>query len=269
MKPLAEHGTTARAKGRPASGIKACPCRKCRDAENRYDKRRRVLNATGRQLVVPAQPAADHLRYLFAVPMGWVDIRTATGCSTQTITSLLNGQPTVKRSVADRILAARPTVAPMVLVPALGSTRRLRALLAIGHKIGGSGGLVEHTSVDQTVLTALLAGRKKQVTVSTAERITVAYGRLQETPGPNRSNARRAADNGWLGPAWWDEDEFDNPDFEPTAKTAPRYIALSENCFELERQEHSRQQIADRLGVTRDGLQRALSEYRKRVAAAA
>ncbi|MCY0916980.1 hypothetical protein OS965_02165 [Streptomyces sp. H27-G5] len=263
MKPLADHGTTARAKGRPAAGIKACPCRKCRDAENRYDKRRRVFNATGRPVRVPAQPAADHLRLLFATPMGWADIREATGCSTQTITGLLNGQLTVKRSVADRILAVRATVNPQVLVPALGSTRRLRALVAIGHKILGAGGLVERIGLNQTVLSALLSGRKQQVKVSTEERIRLAYDRLKDTPGSSLISERRAAENDWLGPIWWDDDELDNPDYVPTAKTGPRYVALGENCLELERQELTREQIAERLGVTRDGLQKALSYYRK------
>lgn len=44
----------------------------------------------------------------------------------------------------------------------------------------------------------------------------------------------------------------------------PRYIALAEDCDELERQGHTREQIAARLGVTRDGLQRALSLYRQK-----
>ena len=73
-KPLPEHGTNARAKGRPATGVPRCPCLPCRAAARAYEKRRRVLNATGRTLRVPVEPVAAHLDTLFAADAGWMQL---------------------------------------------------------------------------------------------------------------------------------------------------------------------------------------------------
>lgn len=269
MKPLAEHGTTARAKGRPAAGIKGCTCRPCRDAENRYDKRRRVMNATGRAVRVPAGPAAAHLRALFEGGAGWSYIISATGCSRTTINSIRNGRQLVKRDVASRILAVPLSRDPAARVPALGSIRRLRALIAIGHRVTGSGSICDQTRLDQSLIADLLAGRKETLSAGTADRIATAYGALAGTPGGYRPNARRATARGWLGPAWWDDDEFENPNFSPATQTTPKYIAHVENLRELEAQGNTREQIADRLGVSRDTLQRAIAYHRERFGEAA
>lgn len=264
ISPLPEHGTYARSVGRPSQGVPGCTCRPCRDAKNRYSKRRRVLNETGRTLRVPAAPVAVHVRALLDSGTGWAHITRMSGCSTCTFHRLLNGQQSIKRSVADRIMAVQPEPQPTRLVPALASTRRLRALLAIGHHINGANGIVGQSGVDQTVISGLVSGRIHSVLASTETRITDAYNNLAGKPGTNRQNRRRAEANEWAGPDYWDDDAFADPDFVPATKPTPKYIVLGQNALELERtQGYTREQAAERLGVTKDNLQQAITRYRR------
>lgn len=263
ISPLADHGTYARSVGRPAQGVPGCNCPLCRNAKNRYGKRRRVLNSTGRTLRVPAQPVADHVRHLFATGSGWAHILKKSGCSGCTIHRLLNGQRSMKRTVADRLLAVRPEPQPYRRVPTLGSTRRLRALLAIGHRIRGAGSIQEVSGVDQTVLSALISGRMETMWGDTADRIAAAYEQLAGQPGGYERNRRRAELEGWPGPDYWDADDFDNPDFQPATGATLRYVELAENGLELERHGHTREQAAERLKVSKICLQQAIGRYRK------
>ncbi|MEU0393859.1 hypothetical protein ABZ208_13950 [Streptomyces sp. NPDC006208] len=264
LSPLPEHGTYARSVGRPAQGIRGCTCPLCRKARAAYSKRRRVLNETGRTLRVPAPPVAAHVRALLDSGSGWTYITRTSGSSSCTLNRLLNGQQSIKRTVADRIMAVQPEPQPTRRVPALPSTRRLRALLAIGHTINGSGGIVGHSGVDQTVLSSLITGRIEHILADTETRITAAYNQLADKPGTNDRNRRRAASNQWAGPDYWDDDSFPDPDFVPATRPTPKYIALGQNALELEQQQgYTREQAADRLGVTKDNLQQAITRYRR------
>ncbi|ONK09493.1 hypothetical protein [Streptomyces sp. MP131-18] len=265
--PLAPHGTTARAKGRPQQGISGCGCDRCAAAARRYDKWRRLRNGTGDTLTVPAAPAAEHLRALMADGAGWTQIRTALNCSTSTISNILNGTtPRVRRATADKILALELTtvLAGRRTTDATGSIRRVRALQAAGHTckiIGDTAG------VDHTVIHALVNARTAEVSRSVADRITTAYDQLATAPGSNVRAVNRAARGGWPDPTWWEDwggiDDPDAPESEPAGAT-PRYLAVAEDAEWLERQGYTRTQAAERLGVTRDGVQKAISRARKR-----
>lgn len=265
MKPLAEHGTTARAKGRPSRGVKGCGCKPCRNAEAAYDKKRRVFNATGRTLMVDTRPVAAHLQQLFAAGAGWNQIATAAESSTATVHAILTGRVTqCRRATASKLLAvkAQDVIPSNRPVNACGSIRRIHALLALGHT---NKAIAAASGVEHSMLSDLINEHVTTVTRHVAHRIDTGFRALAAKRGDSVRSLNRARRNSWAPPAAWDEDTLDDPSGEPNfGEQTPRYIALAEDCAELERLGHSRQQIAARLGVSRDGLQRALSIYRQK-----
>lgn len=239
--PLADHGTTARAKGRPARGIAGCPCDPCRDAERRYDKRRRVLNATGRALMVDSQPAADHLRRLLSAGAGWNQLAAASGCSSSSMSAILRGlRPTIRRTTADKLLSLRAgdCIPGRRMVDATGSIRRVRALQAIGHTCKV---IARVAGVDHTVTNDLLNSRPRELTRRVADSIGAAYEQLRHTdPSDTGAHSQgvsrakiRARREGWADPTWWEDygglDDPSAPETEPDdlpgAHTVARYVA--------------------------------------------
>lgn len=270
MKPLADHGTTARAKGRPARGIKGCTCEPCRTAEAVYDKKRRYLNATGRTLMVDATPVANHIRSLFDNGAGWVQIATAASTSSATLHAILNGRITqCRRATAHKILnvKAEEVIPASRLIDATGTIRRVRALFAMGHT---KKAISAASGVEQSTLTEFINAHSTVVTVHTADRVKSALRTLGGTRGTSARSLNRARLNGWAPPAAWDDETIDDPAAVPDwGETVPAYVAHVENLRELEAQGYNREQIAARLGVTRDTLQRALAFYRERYGEAA
>jgi hypothetical protein len=229
MKPLAEHGTHARAVGRPSQGIPRCPCQPCRQAEYRYDRRRRHLAATGRNLTVPPTAAAQHLQLLRASGITINDISTASKTSRGTIRLLLQGRPApILRSTANAILAIPHRDLTVTTVPALGSTRRVRALIAIGHT---KAHIERVTGVAHTTLWQITAGIQPIILASTADAIARVYEQLAPVPGQSERSRKRAEANGWYGPEAWDRD-IDDPAADPGAPepeaTRAHLLAIAE-----------------------------------------
>ncbi|MEV4970617.1 hypothetical protein [Streptomyces scopuliridis] len=205
MKPLADHGTTARAKGRPAAGIKACPCRPCRDAENAYDKRRRFLNETGRAVRVDSTPVTAHLKALFADGAGWDPLVAVTGCSSSTLVAILHGQrPKISRRVASQILAvnAQDAIPPRQRIPGIGSVRRCRGLIAAGHRVLD---ITESSPLDNSTVRYLINSAPERVTLPTAAGVLAACAQLAKRSGTSRRSLNRAAREGWAPLAAWDD----------------------------------------------------------------
>jgi hypothetical protein len=211
MKPLAEHGTTARAKGRPSAGIPGCNCTPCRRAENAYDKRRRFLNQTGRSLMVETAPVAAHLRGLFEAGAGWVQLAAVSGCSTSTMYNLLaENNPRCRRTTANKILAIRPgdAIPDQRAVPAIGAVRRVRALMALAHACKA----ISHAcQIDHSTVTELLAGRLDTITLGLANRVNDGFRALAPTTGTSLRSRNRARRERWAPPVAWSGDAIDDP----------------------------------------------------------
>jgi len=216
IKPLPGHGTPSRAKGRPAAGIPRCPCPRCRTAQRAYDKRRRVLNATGRSLRVPVEPVAAHLDALFAAGAGWVQLATLAQVSQSSLSKIRNRrQAAIRRTVADRILAIPPGrgIPARRNVPAAGAIRRVHALMAIGHTLAAIGAAAH---LNHTVMNGLVNGYPATVWASTHASIADAYQALATQPGSNTRALRRAERNAWHDPDFWDDTgRIDDPAFDP------------------------------------------------------
>ncbi|MFJ8016190.1 hypothetical protein [Streptomyces sp. NPDC096339] len=253
-----------------------------RAARAHNQRRRRRLMAYGQwEPMVDAEPAREHVTRLQHNGLALHVQAAKTGVPLPTLCGLLYGKapyPPSKR-IRTETAAALTSFTPTLddypagaRVDATGTIRRVQALAVLGWTTRAISAYV--TCVSPKTLEQLgRTGRDSKVTAQLARAVRDFYVKKSHLPisadeiSPWVAERRRnhAARLGWVRPAMWDDDAIDDPDAEPQAcPTTPRYIALGEDCLELERQGHSREQIAARLGVTRDGLQRALSLYRQK-----
>ncbi|WP_145906125.1 hypothetical protein [Kitasatospora viridis] len=174
---------------------------------------------------------------------------TATGCSTATLAALLNGtRPRVRRSTAQRIMAVRlaDALCSGASVPAIGSVRRLRALVAAGHPVHK---IVAATGLEQTTVSYLLTGAVTTIRVRTHQRVEVAFERLALVPGHSARSLARAARNQWSPPLAWDDPD-DPSELPQHGDQSVRREAIVEDTAELARQGLSREAVTHRLGVS-------------------
>jgi len=272
--PLPRHGTASRYR-------RGCTCRPCTSAATAEAKKWEYLRSIGRSSLVSPGPAIARIWALRAAGMTDLEIDEAADLKSGRLNFIIRTGKPIRHFTAARILAIpvpEPSSEPTkngAFVPAIGTVRRLQTLTAEGwpakhleQRLGTGTGYVSYL---------LRAGTSGTVRLFTAAAVRRLYADLSELSpeehgvpaGAAKVARNRAVKSSWPLAAYWDPDDFDNPDFAPAAGRVPRYMALGEDCTELERQGHTREQIAERLGVTRDGLQRALSLYRKVSAATA
>ena len=103
---------------------------------------------------------------------------------------------------------------------------------------------------------------------ATARKVADLYDQLWDQPGNRAKSINLARARGWALPLAWDDDEIDDPAATPCldARTTGFQVSLE---VMLEDFEHTRGQhggntrlAAERLGVTRDALERALHRAR-------
>ncbi|MGF0118740.1 hypothetical protein ACQFYA_20805 [Promicromonospora sp. Marseille-Q5078] len=189
-----------------------------------WEKRYRYDAAQGRTRTVPADPVRAHLRGLLDAD----DASTAAaiadtaGVCRATITHLLHGQRTVKRTIADRLLAVTTHQLherPAPLVPKIGVVRRIQALQAFGWT---------YAHMERVLRTAghlhqpekIVAARGRHITRETHDAIRHLYDELSTTRGPSPRAASLAAARGYAVPASWDDDTIDDPSAGPEAPGA-------------------------------------------------
>jgi hypothetical protein len=181
---------------------------------------------------VDAQPVRDHIAALMAAGLSLRRIAHLAGLNRKVVQVLLHGRgdrgtgpsKTVWPATAEKILAVPipPTphalAADRALMWDYGTTRRLRALVAIGYP---QYYLAERIGVSPSNATRLFNPpkrtkskhrRKARVTAATARRVEAVYRELENTPGPSQIARTRAKNLGWLPPIAWDEDNIDRPE---------------------------------------------------------
>lgn len=206
-KPLPPH--TPRLGG----GGHRCPCPPCRALDNAYEKRRRLLNATGRSLTIDATETVEHLRNLLAAGTSQSQISEAAGIGRTQIHYLLTGHSkAIGRSRAARILALSPRPVGYVIIDATGTRRRLHALIAAGHRFAD---IADAAGLGPTLVSDIVRVRNDKVRVATAEAVARVYKQLSMTTGGSVRNINRARRDGWAIPAAWEGIDIDDPDAFP------------------------------------------------------
>lgn len=222
-----------------------CRCAKCRMANSQRERTRTRLKAYGRweNPYVDAAPVRAHVESLRARGFGYKTIAQLAGVSTTGVRALLYGREDyqngstgprhgeqlqrIGRDKAEKILALEPTLEQhprSAHVPALGTVRRIQALIAHGWS---QSQIARQTGVDIQVSSRLLKAARDSRTLarhliraSTALAIANHYDRLSITPPPTDTHQQRisvarsrnrAAAAGWPMPMDWEavENDFD------------------------------------------------------------
>jgi hypothetical protein len=232
------------------------------------------MRGLGHPGLVPAAATVRHLNLLLEAGMTWVQIVESAGVSLGTLRKLRLPGAEKGRILATthvRMLSVPvPTREQRTLgearVDGTGTRRRLQALARAGW---GSPALTEHTSISESQLRRML--RWPQVTVGTRARVMSLYALLENEPGPSVEAARRAERKGWLPPSAWDGLDIDDPAVRPAEPARIlRPLATAEDADFIRRTTGATDdQIAARLGMSKNTLQIHLSRARRRELVAA
>jgi len=212
-----------------------------------------------------AAPVREHVLALRAAGMGSRRICEISGVARSVLQALINGRrkydwrPSVRISAAnaEALLAVPLTVARGARVDATGTTRRLRALVAIGYT---QAYLCRAIGVTPTNGSPLFIGSRTQVLRSTAEAVTSVYNALSMRPGPSASARNRAATLNWAPPLAWDEETIDLPGATAERGDTER-VGFAERFLEMRELDYSDLVIADRWNMRPESLLRQLQRH--------
>lgn len=182
-----------------------------------YHKKWRYDRSQGRTRTTDTTRVRLHIAACLGAGMSMSAIAATAGVSPNVICSINRGQTTIRRDTEAKVLAVKPGVTTAnrlgttePFVPAIGTRRRIRALLALGWR---------HTDI------SAVAGRQsgcalhqqgRWVTKSLHDDFSAAYRRLSATQGPSEKTRRWAKKLGYPGPLDWDDIDHDP---EPEAST--------------------------------------------------
>ncbi|MFG2352637.1 hypothetical protein [Streptomyces sp. NPDC048521] len=204
---------------------RGCTCRPCTDAATAEARRWKYLRSTGRGGIVTASKVIRHIWKLRAAGMTDLEIRAQAKLSPAHLYQIIRLGGTVRHTTATRILTIQP---PKIdgpsrngaHVPSLGTLRRLQTLNAEGWPCKE---LDRRLNTGTGYTAYLLRNKADTVRFSTADTVRHLYADLDglapEEHGVSPVNARltraRAAANHWARAAYWDDDDFDDPNFTP------------------------------------------------------
>lgn len=258
--------------------IRKCRCPQCNHANRVYNNEANRLRAYGQwEPYVDAQPARDHVRLLAEYGIGHLRVATLAGISSGPVSRLLYGMPgrpptrRIRPETHAKILAVRPildNLADFARTDGTGARRRLQALTARGFT---GTFLAARLGMEQTNLSKLLRADGKLEAV-TVRAVFALYDELWNADPAVHGIARGASTYartvarkyGWLVPMAWGE-EIDDPMFVPdVGDDMPQPLVIAENVEFIRRTtEATDEQIAERLGISRDVLQKNLARARR------
>lgn len=205
--------------------VDGCRCAPCQAARKRNDYRLAREKAAGtycrRQ---PPGPLATELRELMeSRSLSLRAVSRATGVPWQALSRILSDDPPayVRASTVAAVRAFRDAdLAPTVLVPAVGTVRRLRALTALGWPAN-----VLAEALDMSVAGVLLIlDGPASVQHRTSEKVDQLYAQLSMRPPKPRDRYQRSVSTrtrnralvrGWVPPLAWDDESIDDATAEP------------------------------------------------------
>jgi hypothetical protein len=188
-----------------------CPCPPCATEKARYRKHREA-GLTTRITSGEAWTVLDRM-----IAQQWTNSAIASACNIpeRSAYDLTRGHREGHRRVIGAVIAhrivnhGRPTRG---YVSALGSTRRLQALTAIGWT-GDHIAAATDGAASRMTISYITRAERPTVRPEIADAIDDAYRAMHLTPGPSIHARRRAARHGWAPPAAWDaiDDPGDRP----------------------------------------------------------
>jgi hypothetical protein len=205
------HGTYSRYQGpRRHNRWQACRCTPCRAAANRVAKAQQLRRMRGIPAYVDRAPVADHVQKLLDAGWDKTDIAEAAKVSRRTVYNVVSSDlRTVQAATATALMKLRPEDAPNWR-PALGATRRVRALSAMGWPLWWT---AAHAGISDTGIRDICRGRTKMLNRATFEAIDRVYRKYAMRFGPSEAARRTARAKQWAtAPAW---NNIDDPADRP------------------------------------------------------
>lgn len=171
---------------------------------------------------IDAKVLREHIQTLRKAGASIRAISRESGLSYRHLQFIMDGEyDTAKRTTARKLLRLQPgTIESGRTVPAIGITRRLQALNAMGY---------EHTDIaarvgcDRSRISMLCTGRNKNVSRALRDQILAVYTQLEMKPGPSDIARRNAARKGYAVPLLWNEESIDDPSARPSKYSWDRY----------------------------------------------
>lgn len=226
-----QHGT------RDAYLTDKCRCTPCQTAYRAIINHGRRMEAYGRSTkdrFVDASPARKHVDALMG--RGWTVDRIAkdAGVGRNTICRLIYGEPakgtgptaTMKSSTSQKLLKFSPEESrergagtARELVNSIGTIRRIQSLMACGYSMTL---IAKEAGTSKRAVSKIMQSEKVRST--TAESFKSVYDKVWNIAPPQRTSAEKkgytlakkmAAQNHWVPPMAWDDDEIDDPSAKP------------------------------------------------------
>ena len=142
-------------------------------------------------------------------------------------------------------------------INAVGTVRRLRALVAIGHN---QAEIARQMGAHESWVSRLVGEYGHHVNSATVARVIQVYNELSMIPGLSDRARRHARECGWASPLAWDEDAIDDPDARPHTGRDTR-LPFTERYAEMRQLGYSDLQIVGKLGIQPDSLYRQLLRH--------
>lgn len=247
-----------------------CRCTDCREANNQLTRDRTRQKAYGRYRFVDATPVREHVQALMNQGMGYARIGRAAGVHNSTMTYLIHGfggadprppKKKIDRLTAEAILNVELDLAPGAKVPAIGSRRRLEALMWNGW----SGSSLAHRLGVEPANLFYFRGTTT-VTQATHDAVVALFDELWDVAPPCATHRekisvartkRLARERNFAPPAAWDD--LDDPAESPTLGVAGRATLDPSEAIWLLTNGVAPIEAASRLGVRLGSLAKALT----------
>jgi hypothetical protein len=220
--PAHETGQTAKGKNEstvPKLGL----------ARRKYIRQSR--RARGIPATIPGKQATDHVNWLHSLGFSDTAISAAAGLPQFTVYRIRIGYwKTTRIEQASKLLAVTHVPQPAQahkFVPALGVSRRLTALGAIGHP---QSALADRLGIPQTRLSYLI--RCRVVEYETWREVADLYEELSGTPGTSKRAINWSRKHGYAPPLAWEGLDIDDPRQQPIASPDSDTETVDEVLFE-------------------------------------
>jgi hypothetical protein len=172
--------------------------------------------------LVSAREVREHVLKLRAAGGTYESIGHAAGTGAMTVYGIVNARrPMVQADIASRLLAVTESDIRSMRSSPRGIMWRLRALVAMGHTCTR---MAAATGIPPATLRRIVRGEAITISPELRQTVTALFDAWWDKAPPQRTrqqklaagNARnRAARNNWPPPAGLDEDELDQPGFQP------------------------------------------------------
>lgn len=202
---------------------------------------------------VDSAPVRARLDVLHAAGCSWAQIAELAQMSEHGVRLIRDGEyDSVRKLNAQRILTIPipGRFGGNGYVSAVGTARRLQALVAIGWSFDA---LAKMMGTHRNVLLHTL--KRERVLARRAREIAELFTRLHLTAGPSGKARRHASANGWPVPFAWDEDTIDDPSVAPDLGGKSTWMQEYEDYQWVHGDD---EQIAEAMGIRLDSVKTQL-----------